>query len=182
MQTFLYFRSGRVFISACGLSAAAGMGCSWLLCVGFSLQRLLPLRSAGCRLRGLQLVRLLGSRAWTQQLWCTRSAACGISPDQGSNPCPLPLQAGSLPLSQGSPDSFVVNWRIIALQYCVGFCHMSQPQEYTWSTLLNPASISCPIPSSRLAQSAGLSSPCQMGNSHCLSYKWSCICYSLNSI
>ena len=32
------------------------------------------------------------------------SAACGIFPDQGSNPCPLLLQADSQPLShQGSP-------------------------------------------------------------------------------
>ena len=35
------------------------------------------------------------------------SAACGIFPDQGSNPCPLHWQAGSQPLRhQGSPISF----------------------------------------------------------------------------
>ena len=34
----------------------------------------------------------------------SRSAACGILPDQGSNPCPLHWQADSQPLShQGSP-------------------------------------------------------------------------------
>ena len=34
------------------------------------------------------------------------SAACGIFPDQGSNPCPLPWQADSQPLRrQGSPQS-----------------------------------------------------------------------------
>ena len=35
------------------------------------------------------------------------SAACGIFPDQGSNPCPLRLQADSQPLRhQGSPVFF----------------------------------------------------------------------------
>ena len=34
----------------------------------------------------------------------SRSAACGILPDQGSNPCPLHRQADSQPLRhQGSP-------------------------------------------------------------------------------
>ena len=35
-----------------------------------------------------------------------RSAACGIFPDQGSNPCPLHWQADSQPLRhQGSPET-----------------------------------------------------------------------------
>ena len=35
----------------------------------------------------------------------SRSAACGIFPDQGSNPCPLHWQADSQPLChQGSPE------------------------------------------------------------------------------
>ena len=39
----------------------------------------------------------------------SRSVACGIFPDQGSNPCPLHWQADSQPLRhQGSPeDSFL---------------------------------------------------------------------------
>ena len=37
----------------------------------------------------------------------SRSAARGIFPDQGSNPCPLHWQADSQPLRhQGSPDVF----------------------------------------------------------------------------
>ena len=37
------------------------------------------------------------------------SAACGIFPDQGSNPCPLHWQADSQPLChQGSPPSFYI--------------------------------------------------------------------------
>ena len=36
------------------------------------------------------------------------SAACGILPDQGPNPCPLHWQADSQPLRhQGSPDLFI---------------------------------------------------------------------------
>ena len=53
------------------------------------------------------------------QLWLTVvarcSAACGIFPDQGSNPCPLHWQADSQPLRhQGSPQSVFV-FRFFAL-------------------------------------------------------------------
>ena len=56
-----------------------------------------------------QQLCLTGSRAQssavvTHGLSC--STACGISPDQGSNPCPLHWQADSQPLHhQGSPHS-----------------------------------------------------------------------------
>ena len=53
-----------------------------------------PLRSTGSRRAGLVVV--------AHGLSC--SAACGIFPDQGSNPCPLHWQADSQPLRhQGSP-------------------------------------------------------------------------------
>ena len=40
--------------------------------------------------------------------WASCSAACGIFPDQGSNPCPLHWQADSQPLRrQGSPAFFL---------------------------------------------------------------------------
>ena len=40
------------------------------------------------------------------------SAACGILPDQGSNPCRLHWQADSQPLHhQGSPSEFIFVWR-----------------------------------------------------------------------
>ena len=59
-----------------------------------SLSRPLPLRSTGSR--------RAGSVAVAQGLSC--SAACGILPDQGSNPCALHWQADSQPLRhQGSP-------------------------------------------------------------------------------
>ena len=59
-----------------------------------SLSRPLLLRSAGSRRAG-SVVVVHGPSC---------SAACGIFPDQGSNPCPLHWQADSQPLRhQGSP-------------------------------------------------------------------------------
>ena len=66
----------------------------------------------------------------------------------------------------------IFNWRIIALQYCVGFCHTS-----TWITIgihMSPpsrTSLPAPTPShpSSLSQSPGLSSLSHTANSHWLS-------------
>ena len=75
------------------LVAASG-GHSSSRCAGLSLSRPLPLRSTGSRCAGSVIV--------AHGPIC--SAACGIFPDQGSNPCPLHWQAGSQPLRhQGSP-------------------------------------------------------------------------------
>ena len=64
-------------------------------CAGLSLSRPLLLRSTGSR--------RAGSVAVAHGPSC--SAACGIFPDQGSNPCPLHWQADSQPLRhQGSPS------------------------------------------------------------------------------
>ena len=86
-----------VFISLRGLSpVAASGGHSSSRCTGLSLSRLLLLRSTGSRRAGSVIVAHGPS--------C--SAACGILPDQGSNPCPLHWQADSQPLRhQGSPLS-----------------------------------------------------------------------------
>ena len=66
-------------------------------CTGLSLSRPLLLRSTGSRRAGSVFVAHGPS--------C--SAACGILPDQGSNPCPLHWQADSQPLRhQGSPEHF----------------------------------------------------------------------------
>ena len=63
-------------------------------CAGLSLSRPLLLRGTGFRRAGSAVVAHGPS--------C--SAACGIFPDQGSNPCPLRWQAASQPLRhQGSP-------------------------------------------------------------------------------
>ena len=83
-----------VFVSVRGLSlVAANGGHSSSRCAGLSLSRPLLLRSTGSRRAGSVV-----------EPSC--SAACGIFPDQGSNPCPLHWQADSQPLRhQGSPRS-----------------------------------------------------------------------------
>ena len=86
-----------VFAVAHGLSLVlASGGYSLLRCVGFSLQWLLLLQSTGSRHAGFSTCgmwalecRLSSCGTWA---YC---AACGIFPDQGSNPCPLHWQADS---------------------------------------------------------------------------------------
>ena len=60
-----------------------------------------------------QYLQLPGPRAQAQELWYMALSclvACGIFPDQGSNPCLLHWQADSLPLSrQGSPLRVILN-------------------------------------------------------------------------
>ena len=93
---FIYlFMTCWVFVSVQGLSlVAASGGHSSSRCAGLSLSRPLLLRSTGSRRAGSVIV--------AHGLSC--SAACGIFPDQGSNPCPLHWQADSQPLRhQGSP-------------------------------------------------------------------------------
>ena len=89
-----------VFISVPGLSlVAASGGHSSSRCAGLPLSRPLLLQSTGFRCAGSVIVAHGPS--------C--SAACGILPDQGSNPCPLHWQADSQPLRhQGSPPTFLI--------------------------------------------------------------------------
>ena len=80
-------------LAACG-------GHSSLRCAGLSLLRPLLLRSTGSRRAGSAVVAHGPS--------C--SAACGILPDQGSNPCALHWQADSQPLlHQGSPRDYFLS-------------------------------------------------------------------------
>ena len=92
---FIYFWLYWVFVSVRGLSVvAASGGHSSSRCAGLSLSQTLLLRSTGSRRAGSVIVAHRPS--------C--SAARGILPDQGSNPCPLHQQADSQPLRhQGSP-------------------------------------------------------------------------------
>ena len=92
---FIYLWLCWVFVSVPGLSlVAASGGHSSSRCAGLSLSRPLLLLSTGSRRAGSVVVAHGPS--------C--SAACGIFPDQGSNPCPLQWQADSQPLChQGSP-------------------------------------------------------------------------------
>ena len=84
-----------------GLSlVAASGGHSSSQCAGLSLSQPLLLRGTGSRRAGSVVV--------AHGLSC--SAACGIFPDQGSNPCPLHWQADSQPLRhQGSPPKCIFN-------------------------------------------------------------------------
>ena len=80
--------------SSCGKQGPLFIGCT-----GLSLSQALLLRSTASRRTGSVVVAHGPS--------C--SAACGIFPDQGSNPCPLHWQADSQPLChQGSPTDFKV--------------------------------------------------------------------------
>ena len=95
-----YFWLRWVFVSVRGLSlVAASGGHSSSRCTGLSPSWPLLLRSTGSRRAGSVFVAH----------GLSRSAACGIFPDQGLNPCPLHWQADSQPLRhQGSPG-----WRIL---------------------------------------------------------------------
>ena len=93
---FIYLWLCWVFVSVQGLSpVAASGGHSSSRCIGLSLSRPLLLQSTGSRRAGSAIVAHRPSR----------SAACGIFPDQGSNPCALHWQADSQPMRhQGSPQ------------------------------------------------------------------------------
>ena len=91
---FIYFWLCWVFVSVQGLAlVVASGGHSSSRCAGLSPSQPLSLWSTGSRHAGSVVVAHGPS--------C--SAACGIFPDQGSNPCPLHWQADSQPLHhQGS--------------------------------------------------------------------------------
>ena len=99
---FIYFWLCWVFVSVRGLSLVAASGDhSSSRCAGLSLSRPLLLWSTGSRRAG-SVVVVHGPSC---------SAACGIFPDQGSNPCALRWQADSQPLChQGSPHWFPSLW------------------------------------------------------------------------
>ena len=99
INLFIYFWLCWIFVSVRAVSpVAASGGRSSSRCAGLSLSRPLLLRSTGSR--------RAGSVAVAHGPSC--SAACGIFPDQGSNPCALHWQADSQPLRhQGSPQGFL---------------------------------------------------------------------------
>ena len=118
---FIYFWLYWVFVSVRGLSlVAASGGHSSSRCAGLSLSRPLSLRSTGSRRAGSVVVAHGPS--------CP--AACGIFPDQGSNPCPLHWQADSQPLShQGSPSGESWWYRFISCN-CAQNMHL-----FSWRSL-----------------------------------------------
>ena len=103
-------------------SSAASGDHSSSRCAGLSLSRPLLLRSTDSRRAGSVIVAHGPS--------C--SVACGIFPDQGSNPCPLHWQAASQPLRhQGSPS--FPNFYLLTL------CHAGQ-LKFQW-TIHSPAGV-----------------------------------------
>ena len=107
---YIYLWLCGVFVSVRGLSlVVASGGHSSLRCAGLSPSRPLLLQSTGSRRAG-SVVVAHGP---------TCSAACGIFPDQGSNPCPLHWQADSQPLRhQGSPLLLFLNTKHLILLPC----------------------------------------------------------------
>ena len=113
----------RFFVSVRRLSlVAASGGHSSTRCAGLSLSQPHLLRGTGSRRSGSAVV--------AHGLSC--STACGIFPDQGSNPCPLHWQADSQPLRhQGSPRLLVLKLgRFWANREDLGALHLllSSPQ------------------------------------------------------
>ena len=104
-KKFIYFWLHWVFVAVCGLPlVVVSRSYSSLQCVDFSFRWLLLWQSMGSRTGLQQLVQegsvvvvcgleSAGSVVVAHGLSC--SEACGIFPDQGSNPCPLHWQADS---------------------------------------------------------------------------------------
>ena len=125
---FIYLWLCWVFISVRGLSpVVASGGHSSLRCAGLSPSRPLLLRSTGSRRAGSAIMTHGPSR----------SAACGIFPDQGSNPCPLHWQADSQPLRhQGSPQMTLLQALFSSFHFC----------ETCWAFLLEDPGSTFPFP------------------------------------
>ena len=115
---FIYLWLCWVFVSVRGLSlVAASGGHSSSRCAGLSLSRPLLLQSTGSRHAG-SIIVAHGSSC---------SAACGIFPDQGSNPCPLHWQADSQPLHhQGSPCVLVFEYTQIRFKTFYNSVHSKE--------------------------------------------------------
>ena len=71
------------------------------------------------------------------------SAACGIFPDQGSNPCPLHWQADSQPLRhQGSPRLFV--FLLLSVKSSLYTLDTSPLSDVPFTNIFSQ-SVSCPL-------------------------------------
>ena len=103
-----------VFVSVRGLSPVPASGVhSSSRCAGLSLSRPLLLRSTGSRRAGSVVVAHGPSR----------SAACGIFPDQGLNPCPLHWQADSQPLHHQGNLKVIIDMYVPITIFLFLFCY-----------------------------------------------------------
>ena len=137
------------------------MGATSSRCAGLSLSRPLLLRSTGSRRAGSVIVAHGPS--------C--SAACGIFPDQGLNPCPLHWQADSQPLPhQGSPTSlFFIGVELI---YKVGLVSgVQQNDSVLYVYILFSDSFHY-----RLSQDIEYCSLCYTAGPCCLSILYTVVC------
>ena len=132
MYLFIYLWLCWVFVSVRGLSlVAASGGHSSPRCTGLSLSRPLLLWSTGSRRAGSVIVAH----------GPIRSVACGIFPDQGSNPCSLHWQADSQPLRhQGSPhlffkDTLVFYLFLFLVAFSLRFCARAFSSCGKWGPL-----------------------------------------------
>ena len=106
IQVFFFFFAVLCCCTSCSLVAMIGSTLS-LWCTGL----LIAAASLGMEHR----LQSAGSVIVTHGLSCSK--ACGIFPDQGSNPYLLHQQVDSSPLShQGSPT-------YLSLHYTLGLCH-----------------------------------------------------------
>ena len=74
------------------------------------------------------------------------------------------------------------NWRVIAKQYCVGFCHITPgiSHRYTYVTsLLNLSTPPTPSHPSRLSKNTGVSSLYLTAASHWLCFTHGCVYMSM---
>ena len=128
---FVYLWLCSAFVSVRGLSlVVASGGHSSSRCAGLSLSWPLLLRSTGSRRAGSVTVAHGPS--------C--SAACGILPDQGSNPCPLHWQADSQPLRhQGSPSPSIFRTTLPTLPNA-SFSFFSQMSDLQCGMKISPPS------------------------------------------
>ena len=106
---FIYLFLAVLGLCCCAwaFSSCGGRGPLFIAVCGPPIAMASLVAEHGLQAHGLQQLWLVGSVVVVHGLSC--SAACGIFPDQGSNPCPLHRQADSQPLHhQGSPFLFIL--------------------------------------------------------------------------
>ena len=149
-----------------GLSPiAASGGHSSSRCAGLSLSRPLLLRSTSSRRAGSVIVAHGPS--------C--SAACGILPDQGSNPCPPHWQADPQPLRhQGSPCYLILIRVCCARAHCCRELTMAN----IWGRIASNRAILSTVPVILVWECSIL--PSSLGRTHFLFYGFGMDCVFRN--